>query len=439
MKIEVSLGEAIDKFSILEIKLLKISDENKKIEIQKEVNVLAECQEYKIKYELYYNMLIYVNTKIWELTDVIKSITIDDKNFAYISNKIFELNQKRFRIKNWFNIITNSFIKEQKSYSSSCCNIIVDNKDTFFNKLPEINYLSIEYDIITFESPNINIIKDFLKTPNVMYDNDNNDHYLNNKTIINLNDFVIPNDEEKEVFSLKPIKYIIGGMFGDFIQGLSVINEKFYETGRKGILYISEQGEYFRNGLVNTYNDTYNIIIKQPYICDFKIYNNDVFDVNLIYWRSNPNLGSKNWYYIYKETYNIEWGKRIWLTVPFEEKWENKIIINTTDNRWSKHIDYNLLKDLYKNDLIFIYSDEHQKDFFIRQTNIEVEYYKFNSFLELTTIINSCKLFVGCMSGPLAIAHALHKNRICGLSDNPFDNNLNIGLDLFWPNLQFSV
>lgn len=41
MKIEVSIGEAIDKLSILEIKMKKISDENKKIEIQKEINVLS--------------------------------------------------------------------------------------------------------------------------------------------------------------------------------------------------------------------------------------------------------------------------------------------------------------------------------------------------------------------------------------------------------------
>jgi len=40
MKIEVSVGEAIDKLSILELKLFKISD--KKREIQKEINLLNE-------------------------------------------------------------------------------------------------------------------------------------------------------------------------------------------------------------------------------------------------------------------------------------------------------------------------------------------------------------------------------------------------------------
>ena len=40
MKIEVSLGEAIDKYSILELKKKKITDVNKLIEIKKEIDVL---------------------------------------------------------------------------------------------------------------------------------------------------------------------------------------------------------------------------------------------------------------------------------------------------------------------------------------------------------------------------------------------------------------
>ena len=88
MKIEVSIGEAIDKLSILEIKMKKIEDENKKIEIQKEINVLHDCESYKSKNEFYYNLLVYVNEKIWDMTDIIKSITVDDPQFSLISNQI---------------------------------------------------------------------------------------------------------------------------------------------------------------------------------------------------------------------------------------------------------------------------------------------------------------------------------------------------------------
>jgi hypothetical protein len=439
MKLEVSLGEAIDKLSILELKIIKITDESKKEEIQKEINVLAECQEYKIKYELYYNMLIYVNEKIWDLTDIIKNITPEHSNFASISNQIFEFNQKRFRIKNWFNLLTNSLIKEQKSYTSTCCNIIVENEELFLNKLPEIHYLAIEYDVITIQSPIISIIQDFLKIPTVIYDEERK-KLLNNIKTLNLSTFIIPNDEPKYIFSLKPIVYLIGGMFGDFIQSLSVINENFYETGRKGMLYISEQGDYFRNGLINTYNDTYPVIINQPYIHDFKIYNNELIDINLNTWRTSPNLYKQNWYHIYKQTYNVEWGKRKWLNIHLDDKWKDKVVINTTSYRWAYNIEFKLLKKLYGDNLLFISSDKNQHLFFENITNINVEYYEFSSFFDLVTIINSCKLFAGSLSGPLSIANALHKERICGLANAICpDNPHNLNLDEVFKNLRYNV
>ena len=203
MKIEVSIGEAIDKLSILEIKMKKIVDENKKKEIQKEINVLQDCEIYKSKNEFYYDLLMYVNEKIWDMTDIIKSISVEDPQFSHISNKIFEFNQKRFRIKNWFNLLTESNIKEQKSYALSHCRIVVINEDVFFNKLPEINYLSIEYDVLTFECSFISTIQKFLKIPTVIYDQQQI-KLLNNPTIVHLSDFCIPSEECNDIFSSKP-------------------------------------------------------------------------------------------------------------------------------------------------------------------------------------------------------------------------------------------
>jgi len=45
-----------------------------------------------------------------------------------------------------------------------------------------------------------------------------------------------------------PIIYKASGLLGDFILQLSVIAENYYKTGRKGILYISNE-EPFRFGL----------------------------------------------------------------------------------------------------------------------------------------------------------------------------------------------
>ena len=441
MKVEVSLGEAIDKLSILEIKLIKIYDEAKKIEIQKEINCLQECITYKTQYEYYFNLLIYVNQKIWDMTDIIKSITPSDPQFAHISNQIFEFNQKRFRIKNWFNLLTSSNIKEQKSYALSHCKIVIESEDVFLNKLPEIYFLALEYDVITFDTSDtldISIISDCLKIPSIIYD-DEQKKILSEPTVVSIGVFCIPENEPRAVFSLKPITYCSSGMLGDFIQTLSVICETYYQTGRKGILYMSERGDVFRNGLQNTYNDIYQTIMGQKYIQDFKIYNNEPFEVDLVQWRSSPLLYKKNWYNIYKETYNLEWGKRPWIVAPYDEKWKDKIVINTTNYRWAANIEFKKLNALYPNELVFISFDKEQHIFFERTTNIEVEYYEPKTFFEMVTIINSCKLFAGSLSSPFTIANALHKNRICGLYNNIADNNHNLHLENVFPNIRYSV
>ena len=152
MFIEVSIGEALDKLCILELKMKKINDENKKKEIQKEINALSECEKSKKDYKFYYHLLFYVNEIIWDKTEIIKKLTVTDPNFSAISNDIFEFNQKRFRIKNWLNLLSESTIKEQKSYGLSTCQIIIKDENIIHKKIPEINYLALEYDSVIIVS-----------------------------------------------------------------------------------------------------------------------------------------------------------------------------------------------------------------------------------------------------------------------------------------------
>jgi len=58
MLLEVSFGEAIDKYSILEIKRKNITDKYKLIEINKELEILHICKEYIEKQQFLYNLLI---------------------------------------------------------------------------------------------------------------------------------------------------------------------------------------------------------------------------------------------------------------------------------------------------------------------------------------------------------------------------------------------
>ena len=419
MKVEVSIGEAIDKLSILELKLLKITNTSKITEIQKEIQALKECKKYKTYY-LYYNLLMYVNEKIWDMTDTIKNLTVDDSNFSIISNQIFEYNQKRFRIKNWYNLICNSNIKEQKSYSLSQLEIIINDKNTFYKKISEIIFLTLEYDSITIVSEFNDNISHIIKIPTISY---SNVHDKNACNVIYIENFEISDKVMLSFFEIKPIVYVSSGKLGDFFHQLSVINERFLNTGRKGILYIGNDigGDNFTYDLNKTYQDTYKLISEQIYIKTYSIYNNEQYDVNLTTWRSSNLLYKNNWHNIFSNTYNVKWGINKWLDVPVDNLWSDIILFNTTFYR-----EINLgniqIEDLflkYKRRIKFIDLNPEQTAIFNNKYgNFEIEIYKPSNLYECIVAINSCKLFIGNLSSPLAFAYCLHKKCIVGFSNS---------------------
>ena len=440
MKLEVSIGEAIDKYTILELKLKKISDISKQTEIKKELNALNECVIYKNQYTFYYNLLFYINEQIWDMTNEIKSKTPNDMTFSIISNKIFEYNQKRFRVKNWFNLLCDSSLKEQKSYASTTCKIIIENVETIYNKIAELHYIALNYDNVSFETSHIETIKSIFNIPTFIYNT------IDSHDIIELDKYEIPETINREYFEFLPINYLMGGMFGDFIQSLSVINEFFYETGRKGNIYLSNKGDHFRYGLENTYNDTYEILKKQRYINNYSIYNNNNINIDLTSWRDDLiELVDKNsicnWNIVYKKNYNVDWGKHKWLDAPINDKYKNTIFINTTSYRWGTTIDYSLLNKKYDNEIMFIGTDNiAQYNHFIDTTKLNIPYYECKTFTELCILINSCKLFIGGLSGPLTIAHALHKDRIISINNNShYETKLNSEFTTIWNNVAYSI
>lgn len=417
--IDISIGEIIDKYSILELKTKYISDENKLLDIKNEMCTLDKyVKDIKdIKNPFFYKLLLHINEQIWLDTDIIKSLTITNKEynniylFAEISNRIFENNQKRFRLKNYFNILENSNIKEYKSYNNNECYIDILNEEQIYKKIPEINYLCISYDIIYINYKYQITFNKLFKNPNIKFieNIESNSFYTQH-----LDSFSITN-EEKENFDFIPIKYISGGKLGDFLNQLSVICEKYYETGRKGILYISElhPGDKFTFGVVSTYKDTYNSIYNLNYIKDYKIYDNESYDIHLSEWRENFVLS--NWYYIYNNKYCVNWANHKWLTGLVENKWSNKIVINVTRHRFLSQSSFSKMFDKIKDNLcncIFISNEKEDYDFFCNNTNLNIEFYKPINFEEVVTIVNSCKMCYLGFSSMAVIANALHKQHI---------------------------
>ena len=429
--IEVSIGEIVDKYSILEIKSKYIKDDKKIREIEKEMNVLEKlvC---KIKQSYFYKLLLFINERIWNDTDTIKLLSIDNTDliniskFSELSNKIFENNQKRFRLKKYFNILENSNIKEQKSYNDSKCFIEISNDEEIYNKISEINYLCISYDLIYIDSKFKNIINDLFHNPNIEFI-EITTLVINECKLFKLNTYSIE-DSLKDIFDFLPIKYISGGKFGDFLNQLSVVAENYYKTGRKGILYIyelSEQCDKFMFGLEKTYDDTYNIIKKLNFVKDYRIYDNDDYDENISNWRIN--LKIDNWYNVYTKKFNIPWGKHKWLTGNYDSQWFNKIIFNITPQRFISSNVINILRSIITQNIdncIFISQEEDYYNHFSKEVNINIPFHKPNNFDESVTIVNSCKMAYLGFSSMAVIANALHKKHIL-IGKNGIDMDLN--------------
>ena len=120
--IPVSVGEMIDKLSILQVKKIKVNDEDKLEFINKEFELLYNfSSEYlnNLEIELIYNKLILVNTNLWDIEDKLRVIEKEKRfegEFISLARKVYFTNDERFRLKNEINLLTSSEIREIKDY-----------------------------------------------------------------------------------------------------------------------------------------------------------------------------------------------------------------------------------------------------------------------------------------------------------------------------------
>jgi hypothetical protein len=118
----VSIGELIDKISILEVKKTKITDELKLNHVEKEHKLLYNLAMTFIKKkeinELFEN-LINVNGELWDIEDRIRVLETEKRfegEFIDLARKVYFTNDKRFELKNKINELTSSEIVEVKEY-----------------------------------------------------------------------------------------------------------------------------------------------------------------------------------------------------------------------------------------------------------------------------------------------------------------------------------
>jgi hypothetical protein len=122
IQIPVSIGELIDKLSILYIKQTMISDNSKLEFINKEFELLYNMSSFYLnddEISKLYHQLVDVNSKLWEIEDELRVIELTkdfNSTFTELARQVYYTNDERFSLKNKINELTNSEVREQKDY-----------------------------------------------------------------------------------------------------------------------------------------------------------------------------------------------------------------------------------------------------------------------------------------------------------------------------------
>ena len=121
MKIDISIGEVVDKITILSIKLNKIENDKKLKNIRKEYNLLFSSLENSgIEVDsVSFTKLETINLKLWEIEDKIRIKEANkefDDEFIQLARNVYLNNDNRSAVKRKINIKYSSNIIEEKEY-----------------------------------------------------------------------------------------------------------------------------------------------------------------------------------------------------------------------------------------------------------------------------------------------------------------------------------
>jgi len=120
MKVEISNGEIIDKLTIIQIKLERIRDEAKLINLKREYDELIKVTSGILDIsDPLYIALYKVNCELWDIEDHIRDLERKKDfgdDFISTARSVYFRNDKRAEIKREINVKTSSGLIEEKSY-----------------------------------------------------------------------------------------------------------------------------------------------------------------------------------------------------------------------------------------------------------------------------------------------------------------------------------
>jgi hypothetical protein len=124
MKVEISNGELLDKFSILEIKMGHITDPSKLINVENEYRELSnECTDLlrNSSISTLYSELKSINQRLWTVEDDIRECERRKdfgQEFVSLAREVYFTNDERARVKKEINLASGSSLVEEKSYQA---------------------------------------------------------------------------------------------------------------------------------------------------------------------------------------------------------------------------------------------------------------------------------------------------------------------------------
>ena len=122
MQVQVSIGELVDKITILEIKKEKFTSGEKLANVKKEYKVLKEkIDEVGISTnDQEYKKLKEINLKLWDIENEIRKREAEknfDKEFIELARKVYFTNDERSTVKKRINLKYDSDLIEEKEYT----------------------------------------------------------------------------------------------------------------------------------------------------------------------------------------------------------------------------------------------------------------------------------------------------------------------------------
>ena len=121
-KVPVSIGEYIDKVTILAIKSSRIKNNEKLRNVLHELNTIVHLDSENIIDTPLYRDLMNVNKKLWDVEDAIRIKEREESfgdEFIDLARSVYKLNDERSRIKKDINLKYGSNLIEEKSYDDS--------------------------------------------------------------------------------------------------------------------------------------------------------------------------------------------------------------------------------------------------------------------------------------------------------------------------------